>query len=173
MFDRAGILSGIEYRSNSDVAALHPGQAATILLDGEPIGMIGVVHPQTQKHFDLNQAYVVAEIALSALLNRELSSFSNLSKFPETTRDLALIVKNEVAAGDILTKIQEKLGKLLKNCDIFDTYRGENIPSGFKSLAFSLSMQSEIESLTSEFIDELINDLLVDLESSYGATLRS
>lgn len=173
MFDRAGILSGIEYRSNSEVAALHPGQAATILLDGEPVGMIGVVHPQTQKHFDLNQTYVMAEISLSALLNREIASFSNLSKFPESTRDLALIVKNEVSASVILTKMQEKLGKLLKKCEIFDTYRGENIPSGFKSLAFSLSLQSEAESLTSEFVDKLINDLLENLESSYGATLRS
>ncbi len=173
MFDRAGILSGIEYRSNSEVAALHPGQAATILLNGEPVGMIGVVHPQTQKYFDLNQTYIVAEISLSALLNREIASFSNLSKFPESTRDLALIVKNEVSASVILTKMQEKLGKLLKKCEIFDTYRGENIPSGFKSLAFSLSLQSEAESLTSEFVDKLINDLLENLESSYGATLRS
>jgi len=173
LFDRAGILPGIQYQANSEVEAFHPGQAASILLDGEVIGMLGTIHPQTQKHFDLNQAYVMVEISLDTLLKKSIPYFSNLSKFPETTRDLALVVKNEVAAGDILTEIQENVGKLLKKCELFDTYRGENIPSGFKSLAFSLSLQSESESLASELVDQTLENLLKTLESSYGATLRS
>ncbi len=173
MFDRAGLLSGIEYRPSKDVAAFHPGQVATIVFNENPVGMIGALHPQAQKHFDLNQPYLMAELSLSVLLNRTIPNFERLSKFPETTRDLAIVVKNEVAAGDILTKIREILGKLLKKCEIFDTYRGENIPPGFKSIAFSLSLQSETESLASDSVDNMINDLLKILKSRYGATLRS
>ncbi len=173
LLDLAGISSSVVYRPTAEIAAFHPGQAATVLLDGEAIGVIGAVHPQTQKHFDLKQAYVMAEISLPVLLNKAIPRFSNISKFPETTRDLALVVENEVAAGEILTEIQKNVGKLLKKCQLFDTYRGKNVPSGFKSLAFSLSLQSESESLASEFVDELIDELLNNLESSHGATLRN
>ena len=173
MFDRAGLIDGIEYRANNDTSAFHPGQAATILFNESPVGIMGALHPQAQKYFDLNQPYIMAELSLSVLLNRKISNFETLSKFPETTRDLALLVKNEVAAGDILIEIHEILGKVLKKCDIFDTYRGENIPSGFKSLAFGLSFQSDAESLASDFVDDMINDLLSQLDSRYGAILRT
>jgi phenylalanyl-tRNA synthetase beta chain len=116
---------------------------------------------------------VTAEITLSALLKKEIAAFSNLSKFSETTRDLALLVKNEVAAGDILREIRDKMGKLLKKCELFDTFRRENIPFGIKNIAFSLFLQSETESLGSDSVDDLINDLLEILESKYGAKLRS
>ena len=173
IFDRIGLLSRINYETSTGIEPLHPGQAATILLDSEVIGFLGTVHPKIQKHFDLNQPYVMAEIRLSALLKKEIAAFSSLSKFPETTRDLALLVKNEVSAGDILWEVQNKMRKLLKKCEIFDTFSGENIPSGSKSLAFSLLLQSETESLDSDTVDELINDLLEILESKHGAKLRS
>jgi phenylalanyl-tRNA synthetase beta chain len=173
VFDRIGLLPRINYKTNTGIEPLHPGQAASIFLDSDVIGFIGTIHPQLQKHFDLNQSYMMAEITLSALLKKEIAAFSSLSKFPESTRDLALLVKNEVAAGDILREIQDKMGKLLKKCELFDTFRGDNIPLGFKSLAFSLSLQSKTESLGSDTVDELIEDLLEILESKYGAKLRS
>ena len=173
IFSRIGIQSQIAYEENASNTALHPGQAADILLKGETIGYVGMLHPQVQKHFDLNQAYVVAELNLSALMSRTIPAFTNLSKFPETTRDLALVVKNEVSAGDILKEIRENTGKLLKKCELFDIYSGENIKKGYKSLAFSLSLQSESESLSNEFVDKIINELLVSLKAKFGANLRS
>lgn len=173
LFDRIGALADIEYRSNRAHSALHPGQAADIYLNGEMIGFIGTLHPTVQAHFGLKQPYVLAQIVTSALQHRAISSFKRLSKFPETTRDLALIVKNDVLAGDILNDIRENLGNVLKKCELFDTYRGENIPQGSKSLAFSLSLQSETESLSNEFVEELMAGLLKTLSAGHGATLRN
>lgn len=173
LFDRVGVAAQIEYKACSDHPALHPGQAANILLNGMKIGFIGTVHPSVQSHFDLNQTYVVAQIEMKAVRTKAIAAFKRLSKFPETTRDLALVVKNEVLAGDILKDIQENSGKLLKKCELFDTYIGDNIPLGHKSLAFSLSLQSESESLDSEFVESLIQRLLEDLNARYGASLRN
>jgi len=173
LFDRIGILAGIEYRSNSAHPALHPGQAADIYLNGEMVGFIGTLHPTVQAHFGLKQSYVLAQIVSSALQHRAIPSFKRLSKFPETTRDLALIVENDVLAGDILNDIRENVGNVLKKCELFDTYRGENIPQGSKSLAFSLSLQSDTESLGSEFVEDLMAGLLKTLSARHGATLRN
>ena len=173
IFDRIGMSSRIEYRAEAGIEALHPGQAAQIMLDGRAIGCIGTLHPQTQKHFDLKQSYVVAEINLPPLLQRSIPEFRNLSRFPETTRDLALVVENGVPASDIFSEIEDNTGNLLKKCELFDSYSGENIPSGFKSLAFNLTFQSESESLDSERIDRLIDRLLQRLNEKLGATLRS
>ena len=173
LFDRVGIASQIDYKANANHSALHPGRSADIILEGQTIGMIGALHPSAQKHFDLKQTYIIAELSLSALQSRRIPVFSNMSKFPETTRDLALLVEESVLAGDILKEIREKCGKLLKKCDIFDTYSGGNIKQGYKSLAFSLSLQSDSESLNSEFVDRLINDLLDSLNNKFNAKLRS
>ncbi len=172
LFDRIGLGGKLEIRQTADHPALHPGQSGTLILEDQVIGFVGTLHPSVQQHFDLNQAYVVAEIDLQALLMRPLAEFSNLSKFPQTTRDLALVVKESVLAGDILKEIRENTGKLLKKCEIFDIYSGDNIKSGYKSLAFSLSLQSESESLTSGMVDKLIDDLLDSLKAQFGATLR-
>lgn len=172
-FDRVGLASQIEYQENGTHPLLHPGQAADIILDGQVIGFIGTLHPQSQKHFDLNQTYVVAEITLSTLMRKAVTAFSSLSKFPETTRDIALLVKADVQSGHLLKEIRENSGNLLKKCELFDTYSGENIKDGYKSLAFSLCFQSETESLDSDFVDKLINDLLISLKAKFDANLRS
>ena len=173
LFDRLGLSSRVDYQASTDIDPLHPGQAARIRIDGDEVGMIGMLHPQVQKQFDLNQPYVVAELGLHALMKRGIPVFAPLSKYPETSRDLALVVANEVAADDILRKIKDIAGKLLKSCELFDTYIGENIPSGCKSLAFSLVLQSEVESLGSESVDNLVKQILAKLEAEYGATLRT
>ncbi len=173
VFDRVGIAAKIEYQADASHPALHPGQSAKILLDGKQIGFIGTLHPNVQSHFDLNQAYVVAQIELKSIQSKAICEFEKLSKFPETTRDLALLVKKEVLAGDILKDIGENVGKLLKKCELFDTFIGENIPHGYKSLAFSLSLQSDSESLDSEFVEGLVQNLLEHLAAQHGATLRN
>ncbi len=173
LFARVGVAAKIEYQACTDYLALHPGQAASILLNGEQIGFIGTVHPSVQSHFGLNQPYVVAQIEMKSLRTKSIAAFKRLSKFPETTRDLALVVKKEVLAGDILKDIEENSGKLLKKCELFDTYIGDNIPLGHKSLAFSLSLQSESESLDSEFVENLIQNLLETLNTRHGASLRN
>lgn len=173
LFNRVGIAAEVDYQACSDHPALHPGQAASILLNGAKIGFIGTVHPGVQSHFDLNQPYVVTQIELKSLREKSIAAFKRLSKFPETTRDLALVVKKEVPAGDILKDIEENCGKLLKKCELFDTFTGENIPLGSKSLAFSLFLQSETESLDSELVESLIQNLLEMLHTRHGASLRN
>ncbi|MEE9446834.1 MAG: phenylalanine--tRNA ligase subunit beta, partial [Arenicellales bacterium] len=173
LFDRVGLTARIEYQADSEISMLHPGQAANILLDGKSIGCIGTLHPQVQQHFDLDQAYVVAEICLSALQSKKIATFKSLSKFPESTRDLALVAQNQVSSSKILKEIQENAGKLLKSCELFDIYRGKNIEDDSRSLAFSLVFQSDSESLGSEFIDELIAKVLAALKAKYGVSLRS
>lgn len=173
MFDRAGVLSRVTFAARSDFSALHPGQAAAILFDDVQIGYLGVLHPQAQKHFDLQQSYIVAQLNLQYLREKAEFEYIRPSKYPISTRDIALVVKENVSAGDILEKIRESCSKLLKNCVLFDTYKGSGIDEGSKSLAIKLTFQSPVSSLSNDEVDALIAKTLDCLHKKHGATLRS
>src|SRR5690606_2329591 len=110
------------------VEALHPGRTAVIKLAGEEIGLIGQLHPTEQKARDLKETYVM-ELNLAKVLTKELDAlyYAPVSKFPSITRDIALVVDSEKAAGELQAIIQLSGGRLLKNVHLFDLYEGEKM----------------------------------------------
>ena len=152
---------------------LHPGVSASISVEGVEIVRFGELHPQVASHYDISGKAYLFEMDLEALLqlNRKGISFTGISKFPGTSRDLAIVAPNTVQAGDILAVMQEEGGQYIETVRIFDVYEGEHIQEGYRSLAYTLSFRSHEGTLVDADIDDRIQAILARLADK-GCTLR-
>ncbi|OWL89246.1 phenylalanine--tRNA ligase subunit beta [Halopseudomonas aestusnigri] len=152
--------------------ALHPGQSAGILNGEEQVGLIGALHPQLVEDLDLNGPVFVFELALAKICQGELPRFSELSRFPEVRRDIALVVDREVMAQDLLGAIRQAAGEHLKNLRLFDVYEGKGIDPHRKSMAIGLTLQDSSRTLTDDEVNAVMDRVLQSLEQGFNATLR-
>ncbi|WMT19431.1 phenylalanine--tRNA ligase subunit beta [Parageobacillus toebii] len=172
LFELLGLTNRIEYRQ-AKREHMHPGRTAHILLDGKTIGFVGQLHPVVQKEYDLKETYVF-ELALTDLLNAEVEDirYSPIPRFPSITRDIALVVDENVVAGELQKAIIEAGGELLKEVSIFDVYQGDRLPDGKKSIAFSLRYYDPERTLTDEEVTAVHEKVIQAVEQQFGATLR-
>lgn len=162
----------------ADHPALHPGRSAQIELDGKIIGYLGELHPRWQQKYELPLAPVVFEIDADALQLRKLPAYSEISKFPAVTRDLALVVKNDVAVQDILDAFNAKkatnpLCNIAQAIVLFDEYRGNRLGIGEKSLAFRFTLQDTQSTLQDDRIDAAMSAFLTAAQERHDAKLRA
>ncbi|HEY4319488.1 MAG TPA: phenylalanine--tRNA ligase subunit beta [Herbaspirillum sp.] len=158
--------------------ALHPGRSARVLLDGIDIGFIGELHPALQQKYDLPLAPVLFEVDAPALQQRKVPAYLDISKFPAVTRDLALVVKQDVAAQDL---IDAMLAEKRRNADcaivqalvLFDEYRGKGLQDDEKSLAFRCTLQDTQNTLQDDATDRAISALIAAAGIQLGAKLRA
>lgn len=162
----------ITYESG-EVENMHPGRTAIVKLDGIPVGFVGQLHPALQKDLDLKDSYVF-ELNATSLVEAETEQmvYQTLPRYPSITRDIALVVDQELPAGDLFTVIQAAGGELLKEVNLFDLYQGEKMEEGKKSLAFSLKYFDPERTLTDEEVVTAHNRVLKSLEEHFGAQLR-
>jgi phenylalanyl-tRNA synthetase beta chain len=154
-------------------SALHPGQTAQILSKaGEKIGILGMLHPVLEKRLGFENQVYLFEIDQDLLLHKQVSKFTPLSKYPSVCRDLALIVREEVSADEIVACIKSSAGHTLQDIALFDIYRGKGIDEGFKSVAVSVTVQNFSQTLTDSEIDATFNNILQTLTNKIGAKLR-
>lgn len=160
----------IEYQ-RSKHSALHPGQAATVLLNGAPIGDFGLLHPVVQKAFDLNQNVFLFELLLDPILDKAIPNITLPSRYPLNRRDLALIVDEAIEAQSLIFAI-EKANLGIQNVILFDLYQGEHIEKGKKSIALALMMQDHDKTLDEAEIAQRVESCLQLLKTQFNATLR-
>ena len=153
-------------------SALHPGQSAAIYAGEQLIGYMGTVHPQFEKLLGTSGRCVVFELKVADLEQRAIPSAQDISKFPANRRDIAIVVDEQLAVGDILSTIEKFGGNQLVGLNLFDVYRGQGIAEGKKSLAISLTLQSVEKTLEEQQIQAVVNEILVQLNERFGATLR-
>lgn len=153
--------------------ALHPGRAATLLVDGRPAGWLGELHPRLVRHFDLPKAPVVFEVALAALTEGAVPVGKPVSRQPVVRRDLALVVDQNVPAQALLAALEEARPAHVIAIDVFDVYQGHGLTEGRKSLAILVLMQDTSRTLTDADIDATEASLLAVASDRFGATLRS
>ena len=153
-------------------AFMHPGQCAEILRDGEVVGVVGALHPSLVKLMDLNGPAYLFEVNVAAVEQGRVTEYQALSKFPEVRRDMALIVDQSVAAGDIEQIIREQAGEWLKTVTVFDVYTGQGVPEGQKSLALGLTLQHPSRTFKDDEINALFASVVSALENGVKATLR-
>ena len=158
--------------------ALHPGRSANIELDGKVIGFIGELHPRWLQKYDLPQAPVLFEVDAVALQQRNVPKYSEISKFPGATRDLALVVKQAVPAQDLLdafaaAQAGHAHGKLVQAIVLFDEYRGKGLEADEKSLAFRFSLQDTQNTLQDDVVDAVMSALAESAVQKHGAKLRA
>ncbi|ENI4126819.1 phenylalanine--tRNA ligase subunit beta [Vibrio fluvialis] len=152
--------------------ALHPGQSAAIVLDGKEIGVIGTVHPELERKFGLNGRTIVFEIEWSAINTKVIPEAVALSKFPSNRRDIAVVVDDAVASGDIVNACLDQGGEFLKDAKLFDVYVGKGVEDGKKSLAIALTLQSAERTLEDADIAGAVEAIVAHVSAKFGATLR-
>ncbi len=152
--------------------ALHPGQTARIERDGVGVGWLGAVHPAVLRRLDLQGPLFVFELRAAAVLAARTPQFAELSRFPASRRDIALVVDEAITAQAVEQCIREHGAALLREIRLFDVYRGEHLPENKKSMAFGLILQDFSRNLMDEMIAEVIAKIIAGLEQRFGATLR-
>jgi phenylalanyl-tRNA synthetase beta chain len=164
--------------------ALHPGRSARVLVDGQPIGFVGELHPRWRQSYELPQAPVLFELSLDAVLRRDIPVASPVARFQSVERDLALIVADAVSHSSLMGAIHAApVAGLLRDALLFDVYRpqvkaGQVAPSsgpaaGEKSMAVRLTLNSDEATLTEQQIESTVQAVVQSLAEQTGARLRS
>ncbi len=161
----------LEFKPATHVA-LHPGQCAELSIANEAAGYIGAVHPQLLKALDITKSVFVFELDFEKVICAKVPDFQALSKFPEVSRDLAILVDKGVTASALESEIRANAGEHLKNLKVFDVYSGEGIDPKRKSLAFSLTFQHPSRTLNEEEINAPVAAIVKRLEDEFDASLR-
>ncbi|QYG03198.1 phenylalanine--tRNA ligase subunit beta [Massilia sp. NP310] len=158
--------------------ALHPGRCATVELDGKQIGLVGELHPRWLQKYDLPQAPVLFEVDADALCERVVPRYTEISKFPGATRDLALVVKQDVPAQRVIDAFNAEIavnpaGKIVQAVVLFDEYRGKGLETDEKSLAFRFSLQDTQSTLQDEAVDAIMAAVAESASTKLNARLRA
>ena len=164
------------------IAHLHPRAAASLRIDGQLVGRFGQLHPEVVDRFDLDGAALVVEIDLDAVARAgwKTPQFRPVPVLPPVSRDLALLVSEEVTAGALAAHIGEVAGDLCESVELFDRFTGKGIEPGQQSLAFHLlfrdpkaaSAPEEARTLTDQEVDQLTGQVIASLGDRFGATVR-
>jgi phenylalanyl-tRNA synthetase beta chain len=153
-------------------AALHPGQTARITRKGHDVGFIGALHPTAGTQVGLSVPLFVCEIDLAVLLEGKRPEFTELSKFPEVRRDLAIVVDKTVPASRLMDDVRAISGTYLTDLRLFDVYTGKGIDPKRKSLALGLTFRDQSRTLGDEFVNLAMGQVIDLLEKNYNAELR-
>lgn len=152
----------------------HPGRTARVLCAGEEIGIIGEVEPRVLEAFDIRGRACAFELDLEKMfaLRQKRQMSESITRYPGVERDIAVLLPDEVSAAQAIAVVQQAEGELLKEVGVFDVYRGEQVPDGFKSMALRLRFQSGERTLTDAEVGERLQRILAALENSFRASLR-
>ena len=170
ILERLGITK-IQYKPvSSDVFA----EGIAMACGNDTLVEFGTVKKSILKHFDIKQEIFYADFNWNLVLKLigTKIKFTDIPKYPEVRRDLALLVDENVAFEAIYTIARQTEKSLLKEVNLFDVYQGKNLPEGKKSYAVSFILQDNSKTLTDEQIDKILNKLQKNFENELGASLR-
>ncbi|MDI1308489.1 MAG: phenylalanine--tRNA ligase subunit beta [Methylotenera sp.] len=153
--------------------ALHPGQTARIIIDGKAIGWLGNLHPKWQQQYSLTKATYLFELDMEAISSHQIPAYQEVSKLLPIRRDLAVVLDENIAVGDVLSAIIKTEIPLVIDVALFDLYQGQGVAENKKSLALSVLMHDTQKTLTDSDADTTITILLQLLQDKFAATLRN
>ena len=157
-----------------DDPSFHPGRTARLIVNGKECGILGEVHPAVSEKFDAAQRNYVGTIDIEPLIKgTELKpEYKPLPKFPAVTRDIAMLVDDEVPVNQIESQIVSKAGKILEEVKLFDVYKGKQVPDGKKSVAYSILFRAADRTLTDEEVGKAMANIVKALAEKLGVQLR-
>jgi phenylalanyl-tRNA synthetase beta chain len=169
----------------TDHPAFHPGRAASIELQTtvnnkatwQKVGVMGELHPKWQQSLELSSAPLMFEVELAAVSELNLPSTSELSRFPAVKRDLAIVLKSSVPAGEVLAALKAAAPKLVTEIVLFDDFRpSQERPGGMnldeKSLAFRLTLENLEQTMQDQEVEKVISGILEQVLVQFSARLR-
>lgn len=154
-------------------AALHPGQCARIVKNGEVIGFLGAIHPKLQKYLDLNGPVYLFELCLNEAMKGSIPRYTEVSKYPEVRRDMAIVIDQQIPFEEVRQQVIAHAGDDLVNVLLFDVYAGENLGEGLRSLGLALVWQRTDRTLNDEEINQAFEKIVTALNEKFGAKIRS
>ncbi|MBD0313958.1 MAG: phenylalanine--tRNA ligase subunit beta, partial [Microcoleus sp. T3-bin5] len=186
-FEAKGILESVfrqlalqvEFQPDRRDDRLHPGRTASLWIRGNRLGIFGQLHPQLRREKGLPDSVYVFQLDLDVLLESlgqdEIlePTFQPYSTYPASDRDIAFFAPVKISVSEI-EKVITKAGKdLLESVELFDEYRGENVPEGQRSLAFRLIYRASDRTLTEAEVEPVHNKVREALVEKFGVNLRS
>ena len=179
IFDHIGIATQrIQFKENDlDVEHFHPYRSAKIMLGKDCIGLIGQIHPQYGNNVDVDDV-VMTEIDVDALVETKKSKikFVPVSKYPSVQRDLAFVLDRNVPVQKVVDTIlkQGRLNKeqVIRDVEVFDVYQGEHVAKSEKSVALSITFQSDSHTLKEDEINVVFEAILEHIQKDCNAKLR-
>ena len=168
-------INEVTYTAVDDNPTMHPGRTAVIRAGETMLGFVGEISPRVQDNYRLADRVYVFQLNLEAIfpLVNLVKKFRQLPKYPAVERDMALLVQQNTAAGELHRVIREAAGSLLKEVKLFDLYQGEQVQAGLKSLAYSLRFQATDRTLTDDEVNAVFDKIRSSLKDKLGADLRS
>lgn len=173
IFEKLGVRKVVTYTPDDGRPYLHPGRRADIVLDGKTLGFLGEVHPEVLEQYEIGtKAYVaVLDVEILAELADFDIKYKGVAKFPAVTRDLSLVMKKDVLAGQVEEVIRNNGGKLLESCQLFDVYEGEQLAEDEKSLAYSIQFRAADRTLEDKDVTAIMDKILKKMEN-LGVKIR-
>jgi len=161
------------FRVEKDNQYYHPGRSAYITIGRKIVGVFGQIHPLMEKKYDVETCYI-CELDLQELINLKSSKikFEEPCIFPSSSRDIALLVKDEISSGDIVKVIKKNSKGIINSVEVFDVYKGNNLEEGYKSIAINIVYQSKDHTLKDDEILPVHNNILLALQKEFAAELR-
>ena len=164
----------VRFEACTDNPSYHPGRCATVWAGNECIGVFGQIHPLVAANYGVDAELYCAELSLEKLLYScgPDPVYTPLPKFPAVTRDIAVVCDKSIPVAKLIDCIKKAGGQYLKGCALFDIYTGSHIADGMKSVAFSLTLRADDQTLTDEHAEETMKAVLEALERDFGAAMR-
>lgn len=165
---------GTEYTQESNYGAYHPGRCARIMIKDIELGIIGEIHPDVADKYGIETKCYCCELAFDQVMNHADTErfYKPLPRYPAITRDIALLVNEEVYAAEMERTIWESGTNLLESVELFDIYRGKQVQHGKKSVAYTLTYRASDRTLIEEEVSMVHRKVLDSLKENLDAVLR-
>ena len=167
------VSSEVTFNKLDSIDYMHPGRTAEIRVNDTVVGYVGEVHESVVSNYEMNCKVYLLQIDLKnvAEVSNFTCKYTELSKFPQSERDLSMLVPKDLDVFNLENIFKSKGGKILKAFELFDIYVGDQVKNGFKSIAYNLTFGANDRSLTDEEVDKSINKIVEEL-SKNGIELR-
>lgn len=173
LLDSLGLKSA-SFKRMSENPSYHPGKTAELILGRTSLGVLGEIHPDVNENYGVDVPCYVAELDLDTMYNfsKTEKAYKPLPKYPAITRDIALLVDDAVLVQEIEDAIRKAGGQVVEKVELFDVYKGAQIPEGKKSIAYAIAYRDPSKTLKDKDINKVHDKILRALEYKLGAQLR-
>lgn len=172
--EKVGLCKVLTYDPAAGKPFLHPGRQANICYEGAVLGYLGEIHPEVAERYGIGEKVYAAVLDMPQIV--ELANFDTkyvgIAKFPAVTRDLSMVMKKEILAGQVEEIIRKNGGKYLEHYELFDIYEGAQISAGYKSMAYSIRFRAKEKTLEDTEVNAAMEKILKGLKT-LGIELRS
>ncbi len=167
-------LNDVSFSAVRDNPSYHPGRCAEVFAGETRLGVFGTIHPLVAKKYGMQEEVLAAELAIDAMFEAAdpTKLYQPLPKFPASTRDIAVLCDEQIPVASMQKAIEKAAGNILESVTLFDVYQGDQIPTGKKSVAYSMSLRAADRTLTDEECDRAMKKAITALETEFSAALR-